>query len=92
MIAPSAADDVAGASNTGKRLRKLRFLMTDNSLPAPSDVNFTLSGKPEAGSRLVFSHFEKQLSGRIPGLPDFTGVIPGLLPGRAPRNLIDVLG
>jgi hypothetical protein len=32
MIAPFGADDVAGASYAGKKLRKLRFLMTDNSL------------------------------------------------------------
>jgi len=31
MIAPSA-DDVAAALYAGERLRKLRFLMTDNTL------------------------------------------------------------
>jgi hypothetical protein len=30
MSAPSARDDVVAAPYTGKRLRKLRFLMTDN--------------------------------------------------------------
>jgi len=30
MIAPSGADDVAGADYVGQRLRKLRFPMTDN--------------------------------------------------------------
>jgi hypothetical protein len=32
MSAPSARDDVVAALYTDKRLRKLRFLMTDNTL------------------------------------------------------------
>jgi len=33
------ADDVAGALYTGKRLRKLRFLMTDNKRKTPKRKN-----------------------------------------------------
>jgi hypothetical protein len=33
MIAPCGADDVAVSLYTGERLRKLRFLMTDNTIP-----------------------------------------------------------
>ncbi len=35
MIAPSAWMMLLGAPYAGQRLRKLRFLMTDNSLVAP---------------------------------------------------------
>jgi hypothetical protein len=36
-----AADDVAGAFYAGERLRKLRFLMTDNREAA---IRFTIGG------------------------------------------------
>ena len=50
MIAPSGADDVAGALYTQPKLRKLRFLMTDNNrIFVPEQLlDESANGRPSA--------------------------------------------
>jgi hypothetical protein len=57
MSAPSARDDVVAAPYTGKRLRKLRFLMTDNNVSGygafPTNLGTTKASLPLTRARLM---------------------------------------